>query len=240
MNESQNSHLIRGFKLSYFWWDMVIVLKRLVFGLFSQFLFSNLDSSSKTLTLVIVLFAFFAVDVMIEPYQLGNMTKHSWNFTSILLLLCQSFVFDRNEDDRNIFLILCFAVLCFCLVASGYHILIELKNRKKIRITYAAAEQLTDQTKREAFLVYSERKMEENGELEIALHSLSRINDTDITSVSLAVWQFGNHVASVMFTTILGSFQQSLEFRQESLTLLNYPHPCKFLSLQEDWLQATK
>jgi hypothetical protein len=190
MKESKNAHLITGFRLKYFWWDMVIVLKRLVFGMFSQFLFSSSDNVTKTVTVVFVLFIFFAADALAEPYLLGNIVKHSWNFSAILLLLCQTFVFDQGDDVGNTFLILCFLLLFFCFAASAYHIFLDLKSHKhkRVRFNYTVLERLPEDIKRDIFHIYSEQKLQDRGELVMYLNSFSRFDNTDISLIQ-SVWQ---------------------------------------------------
>jgi hypothetical protein len=186
MNDPKNRHLITGFKRRFYWWDVVIVFKRLVFGMLSQFFFSS-ASSLKTVTVLIFLFMFFAVDVLVEPYQRGNMTKHSWNFAAILLLLCQTFVFDGENDFGNIFLIMCFGLLVFCLVSSMYHVLIELKNRKKVFIDKYAYDQLKEETQRDVYVIHGETKLAASGEFGVDLDRVSRWNQGDVSVQT--IWQ---------------------------------------------------
>jgi hypothetical protein len=184
---TRETSISSGFKRKYYWWDMVVVLKRVVFGMLSQFILSNFASYFKTVIVAISLFLFFAVDVLVEPYQFGNMTKHSWNFASILLLLCQSFVFEREDESSTVFMLLCFGLLAFCFISSSFQIVNEFKNRKKVRISRFAFDQLSDPTKQDVYIIYGECQMTRRGEFEVDLAGFSRWNEGDVSIQTL--WQ---------------------------------------------------
>jgi hypothetical protein len=49
IQDPEYSHLVSGFQEKFFWWDMVLLLKRLMFVVISRYVLSNSDSSWKTL-----------------------------------------------------------------------------------------------------------------------------------------------------------------------------------------------
>jgi hypothetical protein len=171
-------HLTSGYRPQYFWWDAVLVFKRIVFVLFSQLLFPSVDSSLKLVSSILSFVLFYGVELLCKPYQSFHMAKNNLNLMLILILLCQGTVFE-NENSRAVNVFIGFAILLFSVCIG--HSLFVLMRKKFIKlkspvvlIDSTAMCMLNDDIRRELFQLCSDEICEKRGEMEIDVRQFAK------------------------------------------------------------------
>jgi hypothetical protein len=107
-------YLTSGYKPAFFWWDIVLLLKRTAFVMLSQFLFSSIDSSLRLLSSAIGILCFTALDLLFRPYQSHLVSKNNLNLMLLLILLCQGMIFENGDSEAtNVFV--AFVVVIFVI-----------------------------------------------------------------------------------------------------------------------------
>jgi hypothetical protein len=192
MTDPNYQHIIRGFKKRYYWWDMVNVLKRLLFVFGSQFLFSGLNTATRLLLSTLILYFFFALDAYIEPYQFGKVSKNNWNFLLVLVLLCQALIFERDEASNDIFVYFVFMMFVLCGSQTVFSMAMFIKRRKMYAsINKTALRSLGEEITEQLFQIYSESQLRNEGELLIELQEFAKRQNTQMSIMEL--WQIRRH-----------------------------------------------
>jgi hypothetical protein len=170
-------HLIKGFKRHYYWWDIVNVLKRLLFVLGAQFIFNSLTSTSRTMLSGLILFGFFWLETFINPYMSGAVAKNNWNFVLVLILLCQALVFDQPDSQSDIFVFFVFAMVVLCCCHTGYEfVFIFRKAKNRVVITHTAANAFGEEIMSLIHQSFSEEQLRLRGEFQFDVRELIKNN----------------------------------------------------------------
>jgi hypothetical protein len=170
------SYLTNGYKPSFFWWDAVQLLKRMTFVLFSQFLFSEIDSSLRIICSIIVFLFFATIEVTYVPFQFNATSKNNQTLMLILILLSQGLVFD-NEDSKSvqIFVMLVLILLSIIITHSLFVIFRRKMNRingRFAQVNEITLEMLSEPTREELFQLHSSDACVENQEVEFRVEDL--------------------------------------------------------------------
>jgi hypothetical protein len=80
----------------------------------SQFLFSSFDPSIRLVSSAAVLLYFFALDVLLKPFQSTSTVKENWSLVLIVSLVCQGMIFE-NDDPSASSLFVGFVILLITL-----------------------------------------------------------------------------------------------------------------------------
>jgi hypothetical protein len=174
-NHPAYQYITRGYKTSYFWWDLVLLVKRLTFVIFSQFLFSNLDSGYRLMCSTFVFMFFLAVDLLLQPYQHNQTPKNNLSIMMILILLCQGTIFEEDESS-DIFVIFVFIIFVVCMAHSIIvigQLLVKKFRFSMIRVEANALNYISDEAKKELLHNYTDVKLQNLGELEIDLEEFA-------------------------------------------------------------------
>eukprot|EP00475_Leptophrys_vorax_P014205 TRINITY_DN20609_c0_g1_i6.p1 TRINITY_DN20609_c0_g1~~TRINITY_DN20609_c0_g1_i6.p1 ORF type:complete len:331 (+),score=36.08 TRINITY_DN20609_c0_g1_i6:1-993(+) len=96
-------HLLsRSYRKPFFYWELMLILKRLTFSLSSQFLLSNVDPTVRVWVSLLSLYVFGWLEVWLQPFRHNSSAKAAWSICLVLILLCQGFVFQENSSEANI------------------------------------------------------------------------------------------------------------------------------------------
>jgi hypothetical protein len=169
-------YLTSGYKPGFFWWDVLLLLKRVVFILFSQFLFSEVDSSLRLICSTLVFIFFATIELMYTPFQFNAMSKNNFTLLMILILLSQGLVFeDGDAESSQIFVWL--VIMLFCIITTHTVTLLSLSRFKKIGMPRILIDEMTFamldlQTQKELLELWSDEFCNKNGELQFDLCKL--------------------------------------------------------------------
>jgi hypothetical protein len=167
-------HLTRGFKPEFFWWDMVLLIKRLIFVMSSQFFFSSFDASFRLLGSAIVFMVFTALDLLAQPYQTNPVAKNNLSLMLILILLCQGMIFEREEGS----VVFIAFVIILVIIGSAHSLYVFGKSLMKkvkkstVQIDTMGISLLTEETRSALLCMHSEFKTKDHGEIEFDLSEL--------------------------------------------------------------------
>jgi hypothetical protein len=169
-------YLTQGYKSAFFWWDAILLIKRLVFIAISQFLINAVDTSSRLLSSIIVFGIYIALELLLEPFLFNPVPKNNLNIMLVLILLCQGFIF-QNDDSQANSIFVGFVIVIFMLCTShSIFILMEGKFKKRLssRIVFNQdrLSQLSDETRREFLVLWSDVLLDKNGEIEFGAEVL--------------------------------------------------------------------
>jgi hypothetical protein len=165
--------LVSPYKLKYFYWELILMLKRGSFIIVNQLGSLSANYLVRFGASVCILAMFGAIEVIVQPYSsdFSNLINCTWNIILIMVLLCQGLIF-QPQDSMSVFTI--FGIFIISIVTSTVFILV-IQTLKKFLFRNSGAESLVlskltlnslpDHIKRELLVIYSEEKMKKNGNI---------------------------------------------------------------------------
>eukprot|EP00475_Leptophrys_vorax_P013206 TRINITY_DN19558_c0_g1_i1.p1 TRINITY_DN19558_c0_g1~~TRINITY_DN19558_c0_g1_i1.p1 ORF type:complete len:315 (-),score=54.64 TRINITY_DN19558_c0_g1_i1:121-1065(-) len=95
--------LYLSYKVKFFYWELVVLLKRAVFVVALSFLWSS-SYGTRSFVCIMMLFVFLALDVSFFPYQNNRSNKISltWQLTSIVVLMSDPLVFNSSSLSEGV------------------------------------------------------------------------------------------------------------------------------------------
>jgi hypothetical protein len=92
-------HFVHGYRWSYSYWHVVILLKNLSISALIQYLSSSQDDSGGSFATLIVLFLFILLNIICMPYRQINDMIHSciWIFLLVVLMSSNTIVFSKEN-----------------------------------------------------------------------------------------------------------------------------------------------
>jgi hypothetical protein len=170
------NYLTSGYKPSFFWWDAVQLLKRTIFVLFSQFLFSEVDSSLRMICSIVVIICFAALEFTRMPFQFNATSKNNQTLLLILVLLCQGLIFDNDDSNAVQGFVGVIMILIFIIIAHSTWVMVQMSFRRWKRpfvvVNQMALEYFSEETKRAMYELYSKEMSDERKELAFDLMHL--------------------------------------------------------------------
>jgi hypothetical protein len=173
-------YLTQGYKPAFFWWDAVLLLKRLVFIIISQFLINSVDSTARLFSSIIVFGIYITIELLLEPFLFNPIPKNNLNLMLILILLCQGLVFQNDDSQANsVFVGFVIAIFVLCTSHTTF-ILMNAKFKKRagdisrMFINLEALSQLSDETRRDLLVLWSDTVLDKKGELELDVETSMR------------------------------------------------------------------
>eukprot|EP00475_Leptophrys_vorax_P019004 TRINITY_DN25968_c0_g1_i3.p1 TRINITY_DN25968_c0_g1~~TRINITY_DN25968_c0_g1_i3.p1 ORF type:complete len:750 (+),score=136.20 TRINITY_DN25968_c0_g1_i3:230-2251(+) len=151
--QSRFKSLVSPYRREFFYWELILMLKRSLFFIALQFL-SSYSYSSKFFSVLIMLFVFFCVDIVIFPFssQYLNVFSTLFNVVSMVVLISNGLIFGQTtvtDLQRRIFDVL--IVLVITLSVSFAFVMNVLRRKKKqfapLNITPSNLAGLTDEEK---------------------------------------------------------------------------------------------
>jgi hypothetical protein len=114
-------HLVRDYRISYCFWEIVVLLRRVSTSAFVQFVSSKYDNFGTTFFAVFTLSTFVLLDVICFPYnRLQYMTQSiMWSTLLSISILANSLVFNNQtvaETTKGFVEILLVILICFSLL----------------------------------------------------------------------------------------------------------------------------
>jgi hypothetical protein len=176
-------YLTSGYKPTFFWWDIVLLLKRTAFVMLSQFLFSSVDSSVRLLSSAIGILGFTALDLLCRPYQSHAVSKNNLNLMLLLILLCQGMIFENGDSEAtNIFV--AFVVVIFVITAAHscvvmfHHKFSKFKSRS-ILLDSGSMKKLQLETRKQVLELWTSEKCDLHGEIEMEVDQVLKHKDAN-------------------------------------------------------------
>jgi hypothetical protein len=169
-------YLTQGYKPAFFWWDAILLLKRVAFISISQFLVNAVDSSGRLLSSISVLCIYTTVELVLEPFLFNAVPKNNLNIMLILFLLCQGLIF-QNDDSQANSIFVGFVIVIFILCTShSIYIVMKRMFRKKhsscVFINQDVLSQLSPDARKELLVLWSHALLDKHGELEFGTEIL--------------------------------------------------------------------
>jgi hypothetical protein len=117
-------HLTRSFKRSYFYWEVVMLMRRATFVLVGQVgTLSNSGNLSPYFFTIVILFCFHSLELFCLPYKRVTtfMRSATWSVVSIVVLLCDGFIFKSavvSQVEKILFAVLMLLLLIGAIISS--------------------------------------------------------------------------------------------------------------------------
>jgi hypothetical protein len=171
--------LTRPFRREYHWWELIFILKRLLFAMASQFLFSNVNDYVRIIATVIVFLSFSYADFYCRPFRSRQVSKSTCNFALLLILTCQGLVFESDTSGTvlNIFIIFIFLLVVLLVVSNTRFLWSRFvpcwRKRDNVLLSMMQLQQLEEDVRRELLLLSCEERLDAAGEFEFNLVDLS-------------------------------------------------------------------
>jgi hypothetical protein len=114
--------LIVLYKPRMYYWELVLILKRLLFSSALNFFSVLLPSYIHRFLALSILFFFFLLDILIFPYRsvFGNQCNLLWSATSLIYLIANNVVLSSRVLTVNQRDFLCFFLICLVLYGLWY------------------------------------------------------------------------------------------------------------------------
>eukprot|EP00475_Leptophrys_vorax_P029734 TRINITY_DN4390_c0_g2_i3.p1 TRINITY_DN4390_c0_g2~~TRINITY_DN4390_c0_g2_i3.p1 ORF type:complete len:336 (+),score=53.15 TRINITY_DN4390_c0_g2_i3:448-1455(+) len=155
--------LISPYSRKYFYWEVVVLLKRSSFIVSNEFLSISQSYGERFFIAVILLFVFFWLDAVYSPYKSKgiNFKKCSWDIVMIIVLLCQGLIFENVSPDGPAFRFLEVFILILLVGACVGSVLFIAKGRRNphFEINQVALRLLSQDTRNEVFQVNSQESL---------------------------------------------------------------------------------
>jgi hypothetical protein len=192
-NHKEFQYLTNGYKPAFFWWDIVFLLKRTVFVMCSQFLFSSLDASLRLLTSAIGILAFTALELLYRPYQFHIVAKNNLNLMLILILLCQGMIFE-NEDSNATDVFVGFVVFIFVITTVHSCVVILQSGFARLQtptiiLDSVSVKKLQVETRRQVYELWSSEKSDLCSEIEMEIARVEKHQDVNFSIGDLLACQ---------------------------------------------------
>jgi hypothetical protein len=194
--------LIMPYKKLYFFWELVVMIRRAVFIVSSDFLSSSGSYGLRYSSGIALMLFFVWSDALIQPYltRQFNMFAVAWGLVSCVVLLCQGLVFEEDEVTDAIkysFGILVVSILGGCLLFAIIHgTRRALKKSAPIVVTKKCCEMMTREAVAELFYANSIECALREGKIEVSRHgfekSLDFLQKKEILDILSAVGKVGD------------------------------------------------
>jgi hypothetical protein len=169
--------LFRPFRRIYFFWELVVMLKKASFIVIVRVLSSRPNTSygTKFVSSISIIGTFLAIEVLAQPYSKRsiNLRSSTWNIVSVLVLLCQGLLFESLDgDEAGAFGILVTMMVITCLLITTVKLVSSLL-RRNVENTILLPENVGRKMPRdllfEVYMLNTLTQIEENNELWIYL-----------------------------------------------------------------------
>eukprot|EP00475_Leptophrys_vorax_P014208 TRINITY_DN20609_c0_g2_i2.p1 TRINITY_DN20609_c0_g2~~TRINITY_DN20609_c0_g2_i2.p1 ORF type:complete len:269 (+),score=51.24 TRINITY_DN20609_c0_g2_i2:72-809(+) len=169
--------LCRSYRKPFFFWELVLILKRLAFSLSSQFFLSNVDPTIRVLVSLLSLYVFGWLEVWLQPFRHNPSAKAAWSMCLVLILLCQGLVFQEDTSEAATFGFVGFVVGVF-VVTVLFNMVSVWKaislSKKSIWITDHIIGSLSQESVTAVFSECADDMLQSKGEFELDLGALIR------------------------------------------------------------------
>jgi tryptophan-rich sensory protein len=225
--QSKFGPLILPYKKLYFFWELVIMIRRTVFIVSSDFLSSSGSYGIRYSSGIALLLFFVWCDALIQPYLTRefNMFAIAWGLISCIVLLCQGLVFEADEITDAVkfsFGILVVLVLAGCLAFAIIHGTRRiLKKSAPVLVTKKACSILTREALSELFYLNSSECTIREGKIEVSREgfeqNLDFIHKKEILDILSAIGKVGDRA----FDDIAEKARKATQFQQNALGQLH-------------------
>jgi hypothetical protein len=126
--------LIRLYKSQFYFWDIVVMLKRAFFFVSLNFFTNSESANSKTFFSIAVIFIFLSIQIVCSPYNLRtrNVLSNIWDAICVMILVAGACLFDQNismEEQKKWSLLLGLGLIVFAAFNATLIIKIGLLSR---------------------------------------------------------------------------------------------------------------
>jgi hypothetical protein len=215
--------LIDPYKKLYYFWELVIMIRRTIFIVSSDFLASSGSYGLRFSSGIALLLLFVWTDALIQPYLTRefNMFAVAWGLISCIVLLCQGLVFETDEVTDVIkysFGILVILILVGCLIYAIVHgVRRVLKKTAPILVTKKCCEMLTREALAELFYVNSIECALREGKIEVPRQGFEKkldfLQKKEILDILSAIGKVGDKA----FDEIAQKARNVTQFQQAAL-----------------------
>jgi hypothetical protein len=184
--------LVSPYRLKYFYWEMVLMVKRGLFIVINQTGYLSNNYAVRFSVSVCTIAVFGGFELITAPYNTksSNLVNSTWNIILLVVLLCQGLVF---EDELigyaalGIFVILV-VVSTLAIVCIWHFASLKTKNGmlfKPITISKYAFQKLPEDIQLEILYIFSEEYLNKIGHLNVRVSSKSKLlTMSDIRALS--------------------------------------------------------
>jgi hypothetical protein len=183
--------LISPYKVKYFYWELIIMLKRGSFIVINQLGSLSANYLARFGSSVCILAFFGAIEALILPYNSShaNVVNNTWNVILIMILLCQGLVFEAHDGVLafTIFAFFIISIVSLTLLILFFQTIKNLQNRdssaiQSILISKQIFSMLTKDVRNQIITIHSDSVLKENGSL--VLYEFSPIiSKEDISNI---------------------------------------------------------
>ncbi len=177
--------LVQPYRPKYFYWELILMLKRASFFLVNQLGFFSDNYTARFSASICMLAIFGSIDVMLEPYNTkrSNMLNNTWNLILLLVLLCQGLIFEPSYSSQAylIFGIYIIVIVSGTIAAVLFGYIKSLRHKEESTVlTFSKHifDQMPEHIKLEILQIYSRCMIEQFGG--IALKSSKEISHPDL------------------------------------------------------------
>eukprot|EP00475_Leptophrys_vorax_P025651 TRINITY_DN3592_c0_g2_i1.p1 TRINITY_DN3592_c0_g2~~TRINITY_DN3592_c0_g2_i1.p1 ORF type:complete len:603 (-),score=103.62 TRINITY_DN3592_c0_g2_i1:99-1715(-) len=167
-------NLTSPFSSNFFYWELVVMLKKGLFMVSNDFLSSHASYVARYCTGIGILFFFLWLDVTIKPYKQEeiNLIQCSWSLITVLVLLCQGLIF-QSQDSTSAFAVYFFGVVIIIVLVGATTVSVCMVIKRSISqsgtllIPNAALPFLSQEVVKDVVNCHSEESLARQGLLEV-------------------------------------------------------------------------